>query len=432
MLLMAMDNTDFIHRILENEWGLSPELVNPIRMILLIIAAALICGIIHALVRNILIGTIGKLVRRSRTQFDDIFFEKKTFSWIAHFAPALVFHYGSYFILLDYPDWVPVVQMLVRVYMVVIVLGMIGSILNSLREIASHIPAFSDKPVGSYVQLAKIIMYLIGGVLIISMMLGRNPLVILGTMGAASAVLLLVFKDTILGFVASIHISANDLVHVGDWITVEKYGADGDVTEINLATVKVRNFDNTITSVPTYAFVSDSFRNWRGMLESQGRRIKRSVIIDKTSIHFLQPHEIESLQKIDLLKNYLAGKIREIEAYNREKEGSESDVNRRKLTNIGTFRVYLEKYLEQHPGTNSDMTSMVRQLQATEHGLPIEIYAFSKDKKWVNYEHLMADIFDHVFAIVPQFGLQVFQSPTGRDVQEAVAALKQSSQELTK
>jgi len=251
-----------------------------------------------------------------------------------------------------------------------------------------------------------------GCISIIGILIGKTPIYILGTMGAFAAVLILVFKDTILGFVASIQLSANKMVSIGDWISMPSKNADGTVIDISLNTVKVQNWDKTISTIPTYALVSESFNNWKGMEESGGRRIKRHLNIDVKSIHFLSDEEIEMAEKVKLISDYIAEKKEEIKKANPE---NEIPINQKRLTNIGTFRKYIEAYLENHPKIHNDMTFLVRQLQPSEKGLPIEIYVFSNDQEWANYEAIQSDIFDHILAIVPEFNLRVFQNPTGDD-----------------
>jgi miniconductance mechanosensitive channel len=269
--------------------------------------------------------------------------------------------------------------------------------------------------------VVKIIFYAAAVIMIISIFSGKAPSLLLGGLGAMAAVLILVFKDTILGFVASIQLSANKMVNVGDWISMPKYNADGDVIDISLNTVKVQNWDKTIATIPTYALVSESFNNWKGMEESGGRRIKRSINIDMNSVGFLDAEQIEKFRKYYLLKDYINRKEKEISEFNKSlKLEGDQVTNGRKMTNLGTFRKYLEEYLKQHPKIHQDMTFLVRHLQPSDKGLPIEIYVFSNDQAWANYEAIQADIFDHILAIIPEFGLRVFQNPTGSDFRRLV------------
>ena len=297
--------------------------------------------------------------------------------------------------------------------MILLILWIIRSVLNALRDYLKIQPNYSDKPIDSYIQVVMIVLWIFAVTAMIMTLFSINFLKIVGTFGAISAVILLIFKDTILGFVASIQVSVNDLVRIGDWITMEKYGADGDVIEINLATVKVRNFDNTTTTVPTYSLISDSFKNWRGMVNSGGRRIKRHVLIKANSVRFVNNDEIERFKKIQLLSSYIDHRQSDIEKYNTSNSIDKSvQVNGRNLTNLGLFRKYISEYVENHPAINKDLTMMCRHLQPTEKGIPVEIYAFTSDKRWTNYEYIMADIFDHVIASVRYFDLEIFELPS--------------------
>ena len=296
---------------------------------------------------------------------------------------------------------------------VILILRIARSLLRTISDYLKTLPRFKDKPINSYIQVFMIFAWAGGLFTILAIITETDIWKFLTGLGAASAVLLLVFRDTILGFVASIQVSINDMVRIGDWITFEKYGADGDVTEINLATVKVQNFDKTITTIPTYALISDSFKNWRGMQSSNGRRIKRAVIIKQKSIKFLTDEDLATLKKIGLISDYLEDRKSKIDQFNQANEIDKSVlINGRNLTNLGVFRKYIEAYLENHSAINDEMTMMTRQLAPTSQGIPLEIYAFSSDKRWVNYEYIMADVFDHILAAVPYFDLEIFELPT--------------------
>ncbi len=302
--------------------------------------------------------------------------------------------------------------------MVLVVLLVIDALLNALHEIYQKLPISQGRNIKSFVQVVKIIFYFLAIIFIISIFSANTPRGLFTGLGAMAAVLMLVFKDTILGFVASIQLSANNMVNVGDWISMPKYNADGDVIDISLNTVKVQNWDKTIATIPTYALVSGSFNNWKGMEESGGRRIKRSINIDMNSVGFLNAEQVEKLGNFYLLKDYIQQNLVEIAEYNKSLSLEEDVVtNGRKMTNLGTFRKYLEEYLQRHPKIDKDMTFLVRHLQPTDKGLPLEIYVFSKDQAWTKYEAIQADIFDHILAIMPEFGLRVFQDPTGGDFQ---------------
>jgi miniconductance mechanosensitive channel len=284
--------------------------------------------------------------------------------------------------------------------------------LNTLKSYFKTLPHLRDKPIDSYIQVFMIFAWIVGLTSALAIVTGFPFIQFITTLGAASAVVILIFKDTILGFVASIQVSINDMVRIGDWITFEKYGADGDVTEINLATVKVRNFDNTTTTIPTYALISDSFKNWRSMVNSDGRRIKRALIIKQKSVKYLTKEDIERLKGIQLISAYLGKRQNDIESYNSVNNiNKELAINGRNLTNIGVFRKYVESYVANHSGINKNMMLMARHLAPTSQGIPIEVYAFSSDKRWENYEYIMADIFDHLLAAVPYFDLELFELP---------------------
>lgn len=290
------------------------------------------------------------------------------------------------------------------------------ALLNALLEIYRKLPISKGREIKGFVQVLKIIIYAVGIIMIISIFSEETPKALFGGLGAMAAVIMLVFKDTILGFVASVQLSANNMVNLGDWISMPKYNADGDVIDIGLNTVKVQNWDKTIATIPTYALVSESFNNWKGMEQSGGRRIKRAINIDMSSVAFLDDAEIEKFRKFYLLNDYIAGKEKEIDEYNKSLNLDDSVVtNGRRLTNLGVFRAYLENYLHNHPKINQDMTFLIRHLPPTEKGIPMEIYVFSSDQEWANYEAIQADIFDHTLAIIPEFGLRVFQNPTGAD-----------------
>ena len=310
-------------------------------------------------------------------------------------------------------DWI---QRLSFSGMIIIGAFAFNSLLNSAGDIYNTYEISREKPIKSYLQIFMIFIYVLVGVFVIATLLNRSPWVLLSGIGAMTAILLLIFKDSILGLVAGFQLSANRMIRLGDWIEMPKYGADGDVIDISLHTVKVQNWDKTITTIPTYALISDSFKNWRGMSESGGRRIKRAIYIDVSSVKFCDDNMISRYEKIELLKDYISSKKKEIDEYNRSHNIDPSEpANGRKLTNIGTFRAYMLNYLKDHPMISDKMTFLVRHLSPTQNGLPIEIYVFSKDQEWANYEAIQADIFDHILAVVPEFELRVFQNPTGYD-----------------
>jgi miniconductance mechanosensitive channel len=299
-----------------------------------------------------------------------------------------------------------------------------GGLLNALNDIYTDTYAESgNRPIKGYLQVVSLFLYVAAGVVVISVLADRSPVVFLSGLGALTAVLMLVFRDTILSLVASVQIMSNDMIRIGDWVEMPQANTDGDVIDIALHTVKIQHWDKTISAIPTHKFISESFKNWRGMSESGGRRIKRSIHLDMNSIHFLSEEEISRLSRFEFLHEYLEGKKRDLEAANaRELEGEEVDPDPRRLTNVGTFRAYVLHYLRGHPTIHQDMTLLVRQLQPGAQGLPLEIYCFSNDTDWGNYEALTADIFDHLIASLPEFGLRAFQEPAGSDVQALSAS----------
>jgi miniconductance mechanosensitive channel len=302
------------------------------------------------------------------------------------------------------------------VLIIMAVIVAVNRSLNALRDIITQIEKYRDKPIQSYIQVGKILSVGVLIILILSILTNRTPLFFLTSLGAMAAIIVLIFKDTILGFIGSIQLAANDIIRIGDWVTMEKYGADGDVEEISLSTVKVRNFDRTITTIPTYAFISDSFKNWRGMEESDGRRIKRSILIEVDTVHFASSELLGKLQQVSILKDFVIQRQKEIQEFNK-KHGfdAESGINGRKQTNLGLFRRYVQYYLNHNTMVNQEMTLMVRQLASSAFGIPLEVYCFSKTKVWEEYEDLQADIFDHLFSVIRMFELEVYERPSGRD-----------------
>lgn len=348
---------------------------------------------------------VPKLIKKTKTRWDDVLLRNKVFVKIAHFIPGLVIVF--FYPLIASDEIRTFIEYTINSYFIIVFLLVISSFINSFADIYSSFRGEGEGDnIKIYLQLAKVVLYSLGGIAIVSIFANRNFIDILKGLGAMITVLLIVYKDTIMGFVAGIQLSANKMVKVGDWVSVDKHNADGTVTEISLNTVKVQNWDKTITTIPTYKLMSESFINWKGMEESGGRRIKRHINIDLDSIHFLTPEEIERLKRFELLKKYISDKLKELEASNKNEKET---VNQRKLTNIGTFRKYIENYLLSTGYVNTEMTFIVRQLQPTELGVPIEIYMFCKEKAWVNYEGVQSDIFDHIFAVVPKFNLQIFQ-----------------------
>lgn len=357
------------------------------------------------------------IAKKTKTTFDDLLITNKTAKYISQLIPLLFIYKAVPVILEKFIYWEGVFGKIITIYIIILILLVIRTIFNSLRDHLKSIPRYSDKPVDSYIQVIMIVLWIFGVTAIILMLFNLKMQTLITTFGAISAIVLLIFRDTILGFIASIQVSVNDMVRIGDWITMDKFGADGDVIEINLATVKVRNFDNTTSTIPTYSLISDSFKNWRGMFNSEGRRIKRHVLIKSSSIRFLEENELLELKKIQLISNYIDQRQLDISKFNSTNSIDKTLlVNGRNLTNFGLFRKYINEYLLIHPGLNKNMVLMCRQLQSSEFGVPLEIYAFSKDKTWVNYEYIMADIFDHIIASVVYFDLEIYELPTSKSI----------------
>lgn len=392
------------------EKGLSENTAIYLNMIGLLFTVLLIAIIIDFVIKRVLWRFSSGIAARTKTNFDDILIANKLPRNIAHIIPLIILIEFAPQIFSDFLYAEIIIENTLRIIAIILTLRIIKSFLNSVKDYLKTLPRYKDKPVDSYIQVFMIFAWLLGIFGIVSIITGASFIQFATSLGAVSAVILLIFKDTILGFVASIQVTINDMVRIGDWVTFEKYGADGDVIEINLATVKVQNWDKTITTIPTYALISDSFKNWRGMTNSGGRRIKRSVIIKPTSIKFLTAEDIERLKKIELVSTYLNNRSKEINTYNAKNNIDKSIlINGRNLTNFGVFRKYLLTYIENHSAINKDMTLMVRQLAPTAQGIPMEIYAFSDDIRWVNYEYIMGDIFDHVLASVSFFDLEIYE-----------------------
>lgn len=381
-----------------------------ISLVVNIFILCVIAYVIYVIFRLILVASMAIIARKTKTHFDDLLVSNQTAKYIAHLIPFLFIYKSVPVILENYDYWQSVFGKMVGVYIVLLSLWIVRSILKATSEYIKEKPNLSDKPIDSYVQVIMIILWIFCIGIIISKIFDINLNTLLGVLGAISAIILLIFRDTILGFVASVQVSLNDMVRIGDWITFDKYGADGDVIEINLATVKVRNFDNTTTTIPTYSLISDSFRNWRGMLKSDGRRIKRYILVKAKSIRFLSESELIKLKRIQLISDYIDTRQHEINKYNATHNVDKSlAINGRNITNFGLYRKYITSYLENYPGINKDMILLCRQLQPTSQGMPLEIYAFSKDQRFEQYEHIMADIFDHIIASIAYFDLELFE-----------------------
>jgi miniconductance mechanosensitive channel len=371
--------------------------------------------IIRRIIRLVFTG----LANRTKSNFDDIMIKNKVPRNIAHIIPLVIAYELLPIVFSDFEFWKNIIQKGLLTFGIILTLWLVRSFLNTLKDFLKTVPNFKDKPIDSYIQVFMIFAWVIGVFSAFAIITGISFWQFATSLGAISAVLLLVFKDTILGFVASIQVTVNDMVRIGDWIAFEKYGADGNVIEINLSTVKVQNWDKTITTIPTYALISDSFKNWRGMMDSGGRRIKRSLNIKMDSVRHLKARDIQKLKKVELIRDYLSTRQQQIEAYNTTNNIDKSVLlNGRNLTNLGVFRKYIETYTEKHSAINKDMMIMARQLSPTSEGIPLEIYAFSADKRWQNYEYIMSDIFDHIIASVHYFDLEIFEFPNNSNFKQ--------------
>lgn len=394
-------------------WGIPQNLSSIFANGTAVIGILIIAFLSNLVAERIIMRILSVVIKRTKTRWDDVLLEKGVFDRLSHIVPALVI-YGFAEIF----TWQVILQRIALAYMVFIGILVLNSLLSAAENIYSSFEVSKEKPIRGYIQIIKIFIFVIGMIFVIGIIIDRSPWKLLTGIGAMTAVLLLVFKDSILGLVASTQLAANDMVKIGDWIEVEKYGANGEVFEISLTTVKVQNWDKTISNIPTYVLISDSFKNWRGMTESGGRRIKRSIYIDMTSVAFCDDAMLDRFRRIHLLTSYIERKVQEISEHTiKHNIDTSIPVNGRRLTNIGTFRAYLDAYVRNHPKVHDGMTIMVRHLPPSPYGIPIEIYVFSNDIRWEHYEAIQADIFDHILAVIPEFGLRIFQNPTGRDLQ---------------
>lgn len=392
-----------------------------------ITALVLLAFVANFIAKRVILRAVRAIIARTPTDWDNIMNEAGVFSRLSHLAPALVFTRLGAQALQAYPKSLLFLENLVNIYLIVIGLMVFSAFLNGV-DILIRRGNKNKIPIKGFIQAVKLVAYLVTTIFILAILLDRSPLYFFSGLGAVMAILILVFRDALLGFVAGIQISVNQMVRIGDWIEMPKAGADGDVIDVSLTTVKVSNWDRTITTIPTYSLISESFKNWRGMQESGGRRIKRSIQIDLRTIAFASEEQLARWQQFRLLQPYLDAKLKEIAAENTTR--GEDDLgalgNGRRLTNLGTFRAYCIAYLKAHSKVHQEMIQLVRQLQPTEHGIPLEIYVFTNDIRWGAYESIQADIFDHLFSIIDQFGLRVFQDPSGNDLQAALASLPAS------
>jgi len=404
----------FIAELIENR-GLSEFWSESIAFVVLLVLFLILGRILFWITRRLISTFFGQIAARTKSNFDDFLIQNKV-PKILSYLPVLLLYYETLPILFsDISETLySLIQNIMEALVIVLAIALIRAALKTVSDYLKTVPSFKDKPLDSYLQVFMIFLWFVGGILILSVLTGKDIGAFLTTLGALSAVLLFVFKDTILGFVASVQITVNDTVRIGDWISMPNSNADGDVIAISLSTVQVQNFDKTITSIPTYKLISDSFINWRGMSESTGRRIKKSILIKISSIRFLETDEIQDLKKIDRITHFIDQREKEIEEANTTQKTNKSLlINGRNFTNLGLFRNYTQAYLESHDQINQKMTVMCRQLAPTAQGIPLEIYAFSKDKVWINYEQISSDIFDHLLAAIPYFHLECFElTPT--------------------
>lgn len=403
-----------------------PELLTLISVCVLLVAA----WISNWIVKRILVRGLYRALLASPIGGDKTLLNSRVISRFANVVPALVISIGVTLVPGLPEEAVLVVRNVCSAIVVLVIALAVSGALDLANQLYQRREDAHRRPVKGYIQVVQIALYALTIILIVAALIDRSPLILLSGLGAMAAVLILVFQDTLLSLVASVQISSNDIVRVGDWVEMPGLNADGDVIDIALHTIKIQNWDKTITTIPTKRFISDPFKNWRGMRESGGRRIKRAMLLDQTSVHFLSTEEIKRLHRFQLIDEYLRDKQKEIETWNKELKAQKSDaVNARRVTNIGTFRVYVERYLRKHKLLNQNMTLMVRQLAMTSDGIPLEVYCFTSTTVWVEYEGIQSDIFDHLLAILPEFGLRVFQHPSGVDMREMGATFARSPQD---
>ncbi len=393
--------------------GISAELAFYFKALSFIVLITLLSVVSNWVAKSIILVIVRKIILKSNFKWDDILLEKKVFQRLSHLAPVSVIYIFGPVLMVEYPTMARLSLLLGNVYVVFVILIVVYALLDSAGAIYNQYDIAKTRPIKGYIQVTKIITGLIAGIFALSILFDRSPLYFFTGLGAITAILLLIFKDTILGFVAGVQVTTNNLVQIGDWLEMPKYGADGDVIDISLHSVIIRNFDRTLTTIPTYALVSDSFKNWRGMVQSGGRRIMRDVYIDIGTIKFCDEEMCARFESVYLLKEYIAQKKKEIDEYNKKHNFDTSiTVNGRRMTNIGTFRAYILRYLQNHPGIHKEMPCMVRQMPPGEKGVALQVYTFTNDVRWVVYEGTQADIFDHILAIAGFFDLRIFQFPS--------------------
>lgn len=383
--------------------------------ILITLALLLICAVLNFIINHVVIKLIAKFIRNSIHKWVDLLLETKLFKRIALIVPGVLIYLAAPF----YNGLQEIIQRLALIYVLIIASLAFKSLLDVLDGIYRQNPVSKERPIKGLLQIIEITVFVLVGIAVVSIIIGKNPIYLISGIGAATAVVSLIFRDIIVGFVSGIQLTWNDMLRIGDWVEMPKYGADGDVLEISLLSVKIQNWDKTISTIPTSAFVTDSFKNWRGVKDYGGRRVKRSFFIDMTTIKICSDEMIEKFRKIQFLSEYIKERTREIENYNIEHNiNTDLPINGRQLTNLGVFRVYITNYLKNRVDLLEGSTTMVRQLAPGENGIPIELYLFIADTRWVNYEGIQADIFDHILAAVDFFELRVFQNPTGYDIKQ--------------
>lgn len=388
---------------------------NILYYIIITVALLLICAIVNFIIKHVILKLIAKFIRNNNFKWDDILLESKVFSRIALIVPGVIIYLFAPF----YNNFQGIIQRVAITYVLIVISMAFKSLLDSLDTIYRHNPASKERPIKGLLQIIEIAIYIIIGIAIISILIDKNPIYLLSGLGAVTAVVSFIFKDIIIGFISGIQLAWNDMLRIGDWVEMPKYGADGDVVDITLYSVKIQNWDKTISTIPTSAFITDSFKNWRGMQDYGGRRVSRSFLIDMSTIKVCSDEMIEKFKKIELISKYVEEREQEIDKYNKDNNiNTNLSINGRQLTNLGVFRVYLTNYLKNRVQTLEGSITMVRQLAPSENGIPLNLYLFIADTRWVNYESMQADIFDHILAVVDFFELRIFQNPTGYDIKQ--------------
>ncbi|HHZ01862.1 MAG TPA: mechanosensitive ion channel [Tissierellia bacterium] len=383
--------------------------------IILTLIVLFICSLANLITRKILLSIITKVIKNNNFKWDDIMLENKVFHRAPLIIPGIIIYVFAPF----YYDFQGIVQKIAIMYILIVISRLVKSLLDSLDNIYRQHPVSKERPIKGLLQIIEIAIYAIIGITIISILIDKNPVYLLSGIGAVTAVVSLIFKDTIIGFISGIQLTWNDMLRIGDWVEIPKYGADGDVIDITLYSVKIQNWDKSISTIPTTAFITDSFKNWRGMQDYGGRRVKRSILIDINSVKICTEEMIEKFKKIELIANYVEEKSKEIEKFNKENNiNTEVPINGRQLTNLGIFRIYILNYLKKRINIHKGRDPMVRQLAPNENGIPLEIYVFIADTVWANYEGIQADIFDHILAVTEFFELKIFQRPSGNDIKQ--------------